>query len=376
MKTWKLVVIIALLLVVFTGCSESIDELGNRQLTVTFDDQDADISVDPASKKVLNIIGANKVGSLPTSPQKTGASFGGWYTQTNGGGTEFNASTPVTGDITVYAKWKHTVTFDDQDADTTVEPVSRTVLYTTGTDIVGSLPTPPVKRGDTFGGWYTEVKGGGTEFNASTPLTGDITVYAKWIPDYVPGDTGPAGGIVFYDKGKYRDGWRFMEAAPSDVTSEFNPTWEYQHIFGLYRTEADGVNLAVGTGTAIGTGKANTEALVNAMGTTAYYIGDDSTENTEYYAARTCSLYEYGGYADWFLPSKDELNAMYENLYDIEVPIGNFTDTFYWSSSEYPNAPGYGNSPFYVCIQYFLNGSSLMNPRQQSMYRVRPARVF
>ncbi len=104
MKTWKLVVIIALLLVVFTGCSESIDELGNRQLTVTFDDQDADTSVDPASKKVLNIIGANKVGSLPTSPQKTGASFGGWYTQTNGGGTEFNASTPVTGDITVYAK--------------------------------------------------------------------------------------------------------------------------------------------------------------------------------------------------------------------------------------------------------------------------------
>ncbi len=75
MKTWKLVVIIALLLVVFTGCSETIDELGNRQLTVTFDDQDADISVDPASKKVLNIIGANKVGSLPTSPQKTGASL-------------------------------------------------------------------------------------------------------------------------------------------------------------------------------------------------------------------------------------------------------------------------------------------------------------
>lgn len=51
MKTWKLVVIIALLLVVFTGCSETIDGLGNRQLTVTFDDQDADTSVDPASKK-------------------------------------------------------------------------------------------------------------------------------------------------------------------------------------------------------------------------------------------------------------------------------------------------------------------------------------
>jgi TolB-like protein len=29
------------------------------------------------------------------------------------------------------------------------------------------------------------------------------------------GDTGPAGGIVFYDKGDYSNGWRFIEAAPA-----------------------------------------------------------------------------------------------------------------------------------------------------------------
>ena len=33
---------------------------------------------------------------------------------------------------------------------------------------------------------------------------------------YKVGDTGPAGGIVFYDKGNNSGGWRYLEAAPED----------------------------------------------------------------------------------------------------------------------------------------------------------------
>jgi uncharacterized repeat protein (TIGR02543 family) len=43
--------------------------------------------------------------ALPTEPTKFGCTFGGWYTSTDGGGTEFTASTPVTDPLTVYAKW-------------------------------------------------------------------------------------------------------------------------------------------------------------------------------------------------------------------------------------------------------------------------------
>lgn len=37
-------------------------------------------------------------------------------------------------------------------------------------------------------------------------------------------------------------------------------------------------------------------------------------------------------YTDWFLPSEDELELIYKNLY-LNNP-GNFTDSNYWSSSE------------------------------------------
>ena len=37
---------------------------------------------------------------------------------------------------------------------------------------------------------------------------------------YNIGDTGPAGGIVFYDKGRVSDGWRYLEAARAGTEAE------------------------------------------------------------------------------------------------------------------------------------------------------------
>jgi uncharacterized repeat protein (TIGR02543 family) len=154
---------------------------------VTFDGQGATVQPNPASMTVIPP--ATTVGTLPTAPVKTGYIFGGWYTAINGGGTEFTASTVVTVNITVYAKWStapiYTVTFDGQGA--TVQPNPANMTVTSPATTVGTLPTAPGKTGYFFSGWYTAINGGGTEFTASTVVTTNITVYAKWttVPTYI-----------------------------------------------------------------------------------------------------------------------------------------------------------------------------------------------
>ncbi len=75
-----------------------------------------------------------------------------------------------------------------------------------------------------------------------------------------------------------------------------------------------------GTGTAIGTGSANTDNIIAQNGT------------INPYAALVARAYNGGGYSDWYLPSRDELYKLYIN----RVAIGNFVDNGnYWSSSEY-----------------------------------------
>ena len=74
------------------------------------------------------------------------------------------------------------------------------------------------------------------------------------------------------------------------------------------------------TGTAIGTGLSNTNAIIASQGETATS-----------YAAGLARAYTGGGYTDWYLPSKEELNKLRMN----RDGIGGFADDFYWSSSEY-----------------------------------------
>ena len=70
-----------------------------------------------------------------------------------------------------------------------------------------------------FNGWNISANGSGTCYTPSDTFSmgsSDITLYAQWE---VIGATGPAGGLVFYDKGAVSDGWRYLEAAPVDQST-------------------------------------------------------------------------------------------------------------------------------------------------------------
>jgi uncharacterized repeat protein (TIGR02543 family) len=173
----------AMLLCVLAGC-EGVAELFHGEepeettyYTITFDAQGG--SVSPLLMKVED---GQTAGTLP-APTRSNNTFGGWYTQTNGAGSQFLSSTKVTKNITVYAKWtstaatQYTVTFDAQGGSPT--PSARTV---DANNPLGSLPTAPTRASYTFSGWFTGSSGTGTQYTASYPtVTGNMTLYAYWI---------------------------------------------------------------------------------------------------------------------------------------------------------------------------------------------------
>ncbi|GMO46502.1 MAG: hypothetical protein Ta2B_28090 [Termitinemataceae bacterium] len=121
------------------------------------------------------------IGMLPV-PTKTNYTFGGWFTQANGGGTLITAATVPKADITAYAKWvftSYTVTFDGDGANLQEpEPDSRLVLVETGGTV--ALPTiKPRKTNKIFGGWTSN--GGTKVFDSNTIISESITVSAKWL---------------------------------------------------------------------------------------------------------------------------------------------------------------------------------------------------
>lgn len=71
---------------------------------VAFDSAGATVAASPSS--ILVAASGDTVGTLPAAPTRAGYSFRGWFTEPNGAGNPFTASTPVTQSLTVYAAWR------------------------------------------------------------------------------------------------------------------------------------------------------------------------------------------------------------------------------------------------------------------------------
>jgi hypothetical protein len=189
----------------------------------------------------------------------------------------------------------------------TIETATVAVSYLADLAKSARIETLLASGGGAAGTGTRTVQAGGSAPLAAKPAA---VAPAGVIKDsYAIGETGPAGGIVFYDKGDNSGGWQYMEAAPASTEGK-NIQWAANS--GSVR----------GTSTEIGTGKQNTQAIMNF----ALQTGENMA------AARFCDRLQYGGYDDWFLPSKAELGIMYLNL-KMEG-IGGFREGSYWSSSE------------------------------------------
>ena len=138
------------------------------------------------------------------------------------------------------------------------------------------------------------------------------------------GDT-HQGGIIFYLDAS---GCHGLIAAPSDQSTGIQ--WYNGSYVDTY---------AYGNG--IGSGEGNSQGIARWQGTC-----------TSCYASELCQDLSLGGETDWYLPSKYELNLMYENIGQGNAMglgnIGNFANNYYWSSTVYSNEFAWG--------QYFFSG--------------------
>ena len=184
----------------------------------------------------------------------------------------------------------------------------------------------------------------------------------------VVGDAGPGGGIVFYDAGSTQSWGRYLEVACAGwqngcdgTTADPRADWG---CFGRLITGADG--------TAIGAGEQNTTDIANPVG--------GCLESG--IAARLADELVLGGQSDWFLPSKDGLNALCKWAFGDTVNavcnnggpgglsltgFGGFSTGAYWSSSEYDDD--------FAWYQGFGNGFQLNVTKDTTLY-VRPVRAF
>lgn len=163
------------------------------------------------------------------------------------------------------------------------------------------------------------------------------------IPLYTIGDTALGGKIAYIlqrgDSSYDANIQHGLVAAISDQTSAIR--WN------------NGTNKITGAkGVVIGTGFDNTNSIISAQ-----------SETTTSYAAGLARAYKGGGYDDWFLPSKDELNKLYIN----KVIIGGFVNNNYWSSSEKDFEFAYKLN--------FTNGDQNANTKVNTFY-VRAIRAF
>lgn len=173
---------------------------------------------------------------------------------------------------------------------------------------------------------------------------------------YALGDIGPGGGVVFLISGG-----KTYEMAKN--------TWGGNETTFITWCDNTSLNVIGAVGTAVGTGSANTTAIVAACASGA---------------GNSARAYRGGGLSDWFLPSKDELNAMcnYSRTWVGSPSTGTctggqngpfssgtygFASGSYWSSSQ--------DDTLDAWLQNFANGIQSAGPKSLSL-RVRPVRSF
>jgi len=208
--------------------------------TVTFNKNDAAATGTMGNQTIAEGTSANLTAN---GFAKTGSSFAGWATSTNGAVVYNNqASYPMgTSNVILYAKWTvntHTVTFNKNDGAATGTMANQTIAEGSSTNLSANGFT---KAGWTFAGWATAPSGSAVYSNQDVYTMGpdDVTLHATWTLNQYSltmsndgnGTTTPPGvvtvnhGAVTSISASAATGYKFVNwTTPSGTASIDNPS--------------------------------------------------------------------------------------------------------------------------------------------------------
>ncbi|MDY0290640.1 MAG: InlB B-repeat-containing protein, partial [Sphaerochaeta sp.] len=175
----------------------------------------------------------------------------------------------------------------------------------------------PTKDEFYFAGWFEEASFTTMRTIIAAGSHTPYALYAKWNKAYSLQEIGPEGGIIFYDRTDYNyrtDDWHYLECAGFDMVGIF--TWTEPSTFLPYIVNVEGTSVEIGTG------RENSTLILAAA----------FAANNRNSAANTCDDYPEENSQVWFLPSKNALAMLDQNLH--LMGVGGFTSGNYWSSSQ------------------------------------------
>ena len=171
------------------------------------------------------------------------------------------------------------------------------------------------------------------------------------------GSHGPSMGYIFYDKGNSNSNWRFMEAATVCDSGNYG---------------CNGVSISGSNATNIGSGWSNTESIISNC--------------SQLSAAKRCYLRNVNGFNDFFLPSKDELNSIYQNLYQNGINIFSGLKPNITLQNAYQLWPNSIKTMGFISSsqtsstnawrQSFIDGAQVDWPGKLQNYLIKPVRRF
>ena len=192
---------------------------------------------------VTAVEGNKGLGSALSTPTNGNKHFAGWYDKS---GKLYDGNTPITGDVTLTAKWTdgYKVTFNANGGDKNSVPAEMFIGGLVGSKMPNKIPS---RSGYVFAGW-TDKSSDGNTFDAKYNVTKNVTIYAQWVKDN--GDYKDKNHIITGqtpDRAGKDDNHELDGLKPGEVGAEKKAQWvDYDN--GIARIDFDLQGIPVKTG--------------------------------------------------------------------------------------------------------------------------------